>query len=399
MTFRTVKSLFVVIGGLSRGGCETHLSIVLPELVKRGYDVEIFLLGFRGPLAEVVESQGVRITAPWIESDPSRQRALAFRLFRIIAVAVQLFFRLVRARPTIVHFFLPASYQLGGPVSLFAGRFIRLMSRRSLDNYKHGNRFLETLEAWLHGHMDVLLGNSAAVTAQLTNEAPSGTRIELIYNGVDLPDATNRKAPETRDSFGASPDQLLLCVVANLIPYKGHTDLLHAITEAAPQLPNGWVLVLAGRDDGHGPALKNLAAELGISDHIKFLGSYDNVPALLQASDIFILPSHQEGFSNALLEAMASQTAIIATDVGGNAEAIQHGMTGLIVPPRNPQALSHAIVTLAADPDKRATFARASAQRARDCFSLKSCIDNYDRLYMDMIAQRMGRARLSLEKR
>jgi glycosyltransferase involved in cell wall biosynthesis len=385
---RRKKSLFVVIGGLSRGGCEMHLAMILPELIRRGYSVEIFLLGFRGPLAGEIERNGILITNPWIKSDPSKRNNIARRLLRLILVSIQMFFRLIWARPSIVHFFLPASYQLGGPISLLSGRSIRIMSRRSLNNYKRGNRALEGLEAWLHKRMDVLLGNSAAVVAELRNEAPASTQIELIYNGVNTPNPQSTSATEIRDSLKINPDQMVLCVVANLIPYKGHMDLLNAIHLVEKELPRNWVLLLAGRDDGLGPELNNLLVELGFSDRVIFLGSHSNIPALLQASDVFILPSHQEGFSNALLEAMVAKIAIIATDVGGNAEAIEHGVSGLLVPPRDPASLGEAIATLTNDETKRAVFATAAAKRAGHHFTLKACIDHYDKLYTSLLAQR-----------
>ena len=384
---RRNKSLFVVIGGLSRGGCEMHLAMILPELVRRGYNVEIFLLGFRGPLANELERAGVVITNPWIESGPSKRKNIVLRLFRLALVSIQMFFRLIRTRPGIVHFFLPASYQLGGPISLLSGRSIRIMSRRSLDHYKRGNRLLEGLEAWLHKRMDVLLGNSSAVIAELRNEAPASTRIELIYNGVSPPEVHSTSAIEIREHLKIGPDQMVICVVANLIPYKGHKDLLNAIHLIEKQLPVNWVLLLAGRDDGHGPELKNISNDFGFTKQVLFLGSHSNIPTLLQASDIFILPSHQEGFSNALLEAMAAKTAIIATHVGGNAEAVENGVSGLIVPPHNPVALGDAIVALTKNKMKRAAFAAAATERAQDHFTLKACVDRYDELYTSLLEQ------------
>ncbi|TFH42095.1 MAG: glycosyltransferase, partial [Lysobacterales bacterium] len=99
---------------------------------------------------------------------------------------------------------------------------------------------------------------------------------------------------------------------------------------------------------------------------------------------IFVLPSHEEGFSNALIEAMSAGLPIVATDVGGNSEAIEDGVSGIIVPPRNPPAIAAAVEVVAHCRDLRMRLGVAARNRVREKFSLDSCVDAYDALYRSL---------------
>ncbi|MGB6447563.1 MAG: glycosyltransferase, partial [Xanthobacteraceae bacterium] len=119
----------------------------------------------------------------------------------------------------------------------------------------------------------------------------------------------------------------------------------------------------------------------GMTDNIMWLGERPDVEELLSASDIFVLPSHQEGFSNALLEAMAARLPAVATAVGGNIDAVADNETGLLVPVRDPRALAAAILRLAQNADLRRSFGDAARRRVEERFSLQACVDRYEILY------------------
>ena len=206
--------------------------------------------------------------------------------------------------------------------------------------------------------MTAILGNSRSVVRELSEmEGVPARRLGLIYNGIDVArftDAGSRAA--TRAALGLGPQTLTLVIVGNLIPYKGHGDLLAALGQAAPRLPPDWRLLIVGRDEGIASSLQAQAAELGIGQKVCFLDTRNDVPEILNACDIGVLCSHQEGFSNAVLEGMASGLPMIVTDVGGNAEAVLDGECGIVVPPHDPARLADAIVRLANDPSLRAQF-------------------------------------------
>jgi glycosyltransferase involved in cell wall biosynthesis len=146
-------------------------------------------------------------------------------------------------------------------------------------------------------------------------------------------------------------------------------------------LPKPWIVVAVGRDECVGAALKQQAAALRVSGNIMWLGERSEVEDLLAASDIFVLPSHQEGFSNALLEAMAANLTVVATAVGGNVDAVIDNETGLLVDAGDPPALAAAMLRLAKDPQLRRRLAGAARARVEQQFTLEACVGHYEKLY------------------
>jgi glycosyltransferase involved in cell wall biosynthesis len=256
------------------------------------------------------------------------------------------------------------------------------MSRRNLNRYQRRHPLLASLERRLHRRVAAALGNSRAVVAELAAEGVPRQRLGLIYNGIDL-DAFAHVVPaaEVRARLDVDPAALVIITLANLIPYKGHADLLVALAEVADRLPAGWILLCAGRDDGAGPALRDRTQALGLAAHVRWLGLRDDVPSLLAASDLAVLASHEEGFSNSVLEGMAARLPVIVTAVGGNAEAVEHTVSGIVVPPRSPSELGAAILALAHDPARRRSLGEAAHARVAAQFTLPGCVARYQRLY------------------
>jgi len=363
--------IVVVSSRLDVGGTERHIARILPALQRRGLDIALYVMERGGPLEAHVAAQGVRVEG----SSPGgvlHWPKATFELARWLR----------RERPDVVHFFLPRPYVFGSLAAELAGHRLRLMSRRSLTVYRDKYPLLGGVERWLHRRTFGILGNSQAVMDQLAAEVDDHRKLGLIHNGIDLPSPvfTSRRR-QTRDLLQIPDGALVLAVIANLIAYKGHRDLITALALIKDQLPQPWRLLAIGRDDGIGADLKVQAQSLGIGDNILWLGERGDVDELLSASDMFILPSHQEGFSNALLEAMAARLPVIATAVGGNSDAVVEGETGSLVPVRDPRALAAAILRLARDSGLRASLGEAGRRRVELRFSLEACVDRYERLY------------------
>lgn len=362
--------ILIVTSRLDVGGAERHLARIVPELKRRGFDVALYVMERGGSLESDLTAGGIPIDGP------ERKR-----VFHWPRAAFALSRHLRRERPTVVHFFLPRPYLYGSIGAELAGHRRRIMSRRSLADYRARYPLLGIAERWLHGRTEVLLGNSLAVIGQLTAEAGDGRKVGLIYNGVELPQPVNSERRQCiRRSLGLADETLVMAVVANLIAYKGHRDLIAALARIASSLPP-WRLLVVGRDDGIGADLKRQAEAAQISSNILWFGERADVNDLLSASDIFVLPSHQEGFSNALLEAMAANIAPIATAVGGNPDAVIHNETGLLVSPHDPADLAQAILRLARDEPLRRRLANAARLRVQRYFSLEACIASYEMLY------------------
>ena len=366
----------IVSRRLDIGGTEKHIAQILPELRRRGIDASLFVLERGGALESPLAASGTPVFGPMFKKTV---------LFKRLRSAWHLFRHLRRHRPDIVHFFLPESYLVGSLASMFAGNKVHIMSRRSLANYQTRHPFLAPFERWLHSHTVVLLGNSRAVVGQLAQECSDLTKIGLIYNGVKrTPAISHDTRMKLRQDLGLSPDCLVLTIVANLIEYKGHRDLLDGLALVDDQLPQGWRLLIVGRDDGAGNLLKARAVANGINDHILWLGEHQDIDRFFSVADIAVLCSHEEGFSNSLIEAMAQGLPVIATAVGGNVDAVVHGETGLLVPVKAPKELGAAIVTLATESELRSRLGAAARSRAEDLFSVDVCGQRYMNLYTGM---------------
>lgn len=368
---------------LDVGGTEKHLLLIAPRLKELGWRPVIYCLWRRGQFASILAKAGIEVIGPDISSDARRAGfgytfSLLVSWLRLIAIVFQ-------RKPQIVHFYLPLAYMLGAPVALLARVPIKVMSRRSLNIYQRKRPLVHQIERWLHAQMATVLGNSEQVVRELVDqEGCPPEKVGLIYNGTDLSAIAAARRFDI-SILGIPAGSFILIMVANLIPYKGHADLLSALGEVAPEMLQPWHLICVGRDQGHGQALREQVAKLGLDNNVHFLGERNDVPQLLKAADIGVLSSHEEGFSNAVIEGMAAGLPMIVTNVGGNAEAVTDGETGLVVPAHDPSALGSAILQLASNAQLRSRMADAARVRAACEFAIESCVEKYDRLYRGLL--------------
>ncbi len=377
-----LRSIRIVIGTLGLGGAENHLCYILPCLVEMGWSVHVIVLSEEAPLASKLERAGVKVSVfPF-----SFKRPLSYgvRFLRITINLMRLWWSFVSDRRSLTHFFLPEAYVMGAAAKMLAfNSSSAVMSRRSLNDYQEKYIFIAFLEKFFFKRMRFILGNSQAVIKQLREEGVENDKLKLIYNGIDLsPFKAPQSASELRISLGLNPKKLLFVIVANLIPYKGHADLIEAL--ALADLKISWQLLIIGKDNGIQHKLENLATQKGINQHIMWLGQIVNPYTYLMASDIGLLVSHQEGFSNAILECMAAGLPMIVTDVGGNREAVTN-KCGLIIPSRNPQELSLAIKHLASNEKLRKIMGKKSQDRVFTEFNLQRCVEQYNGLYRSLL--------------
>jgi glycosyltransferase involved in cell wall biosynthesis len=235
--------------------------------------------------------------------------------------------------------------------------------------------------------MDVVMGNSSFVVQQLLLEEKSPIeRTGLIYNGVSPIVHSTSTQTELRDELNLSEKECVFTIVANLIPYKGHVDLIEAFKIVANRATQNWKLLIVGRDDGIGNYLRALVVEANLMQNITFLNARADARAILSVSNVGLLVSHEEGFSNAILEGMAEGLPMIVTDVGGNREAVDDEKTGLVIEARNPEALARSIMQLLENPSVRIEMGKKAKKRAFEKFSLARCVDQYDRLYTSLFS-------------
>jgi glycosyltransferase involved in cell wall biosynthesis len=278
--------------------------------------------------------------------------------------------------------YLPLTNFMGAVAGFFARVPLIITCRRGLGTHQDRHKWWRSCDRVANYLSHVVTANSRAVAEDtMARDGLLAAKIIVIRNGLDLLSfEPMRTYEDLRRDLGLDSDEIGLVCVANLIPYKGHADLFEALAKARTLMPP-FRLFVVGRDDGIGKELETLAAQLGIAERVVFLGSRKDVGTILGAMDVFVLASHEEGSSNALLEAMASGLPIIATDVGGNREALEGGRYGLIVPPRDPLALAVALHTVVSEMDAYREKATEAARYVRDKFSIQQLTESYIAIY------------------
>jgi glycosyltransferase involved in cell wall biosynthesis len=238
---------------------------------------------------------------------------------------------------------------------------------------------------------DCVVANSSAVRDWLVSIGLGKDHIRVIPNGIALSRFPSRPATfPIRRELGIDERAPLVVVVSRLNPAKGVDYFLKAVVTVAQQFPTARFLVVGSSyfDPSYKPSLEKLAMDLGLQNRVTFMGERNDVPAILQEATVSVLPSLSEGFSNALLEAMAAGLPVIATNVGGNPEIVQDGETGFLVPARDPKALSDAMSRVLASPELGVHLGQAGYERVSRNFSLASTVRQTEDLYNDLLGER-----------
>jgi glycosyltransferase involved in cell wall biosynthesis len=382
------KKLRYLIGTLCVGGAERHLSYVLPELRKRGWEIIVLTLStqVKGDLVPYLRENGIIVkTLPKFFGLSFLPQPIG-RCIRLAANFFRLSIDFLIDRESITHFFLPAAYIMGMTAAKIT--FLpaaKIMSRRSMNYYQQKRKLFFYLERYLHKQNDFVLGNSKGVVNQLhEEEGVPLSKLGLIYNGIETSNLQEFNNDAFRNELCVNTDTYLIVIVANLLPYKGHEDLLNALSKINPNLGDNWRLCVVGRDNGLLPKLKKLVSSLKLNDKILWLGSRNDVYNILATANLGVLCSHEEGFSNAIIESMSMGLPMVVTDVGGNSEAIIEKQCGLVVPPKSPEMLANAILWMYQNPKEAKQYGENGRQRVIEYFSIERCVDMYENLYNEL---------------
>lgn len=384
--------ILFLIGTLDVGGAERQLVELATRLRPEFEPVILCLSATRGPLAKTLEQAGVRVEAvgmPAVRNKRGLQRLSAAS--STPAALMRLVSTIRRYRPDVIHGFLFHGYILATMAGRLAGVPVVVGSRRSLSNFKRDRPMLQTLERRVNDRTDLIIANSEAVRQDvLHTEGVPADKVIVIYNGLET--ARYAAAPHNealrRDLVGK--DGPVALVVANFIAYKGHRYFLEAWARVVAAHPRA-VALFAG-DGAERAGCEMLANDLGLAERVRFLGTRSDVPALLKAADLLVHPSLEEGFCNAIVEAMAAGLPVVATNVGGNPEAVIEGETGYLVPPRDVTALSEGMISVWHRPDGGRSLGAAGAARVQAQFDMERMVTAYKTVYADLLARKEGSA-------
>ena len=239
-------------------------------------------------------------------------------------------------------------------------------------------RFSRTVLGVVARRADLVVANSAYIARQFDG-LPLRRPVRVIHNPVDLgkfdPEQADREA--ARRELGLDRRTVALAVVAQLTPWKGQDDAIRALAALRTDQGPNVALLLAGsaKFSGAGTQFDNrayerelheLASTLGVADRVHFLGERGDVPNVLAASDVLLLPSWQEAFGRIAIEAMAMGVPVAATATGGPAEIVRPGVDGLLLAPRQPDAWARGLEPLVESAELRARMGESGRERARD---------------------------------
>lgn len=387
---RAPRRILFSIGSLDQGGAELQLTTLAVDLARRGWDCHFFVFDDTGPHRGTLQRAGIPVYACNRFFAAQSHRRYPKRMSRPIPPVLGYIGTLLAVRPSVTQSFLP----LTNTISAVCGRLLRVpvvvTGHRAMQTHQsrsQGTLFADRIASWC---ADFATANSEAVARDVVATVGSDRKkIAVIPNGIDFSRFAGLPSrAEARSRLGIPPDVRVVMVVANLLPYKGHLDLVRVLpllTERHPELR----LVLVGADRGLGPSLVMEARILGVDDQLELHGPHSNPEQLLKAADVFVLPSHEEGFPNALIEAMSVGVPVVATAVGGIPEALDGGRRGVLVPARDPMALASAISDVLDNP----AAARARAEIARSemrSYDRVRMAESYEALY-ERLLHRAGR--------
>jgi glycosyltransferase involved in cell wall biosynthesis len=377
--------LIKVVPTLLCGGTENHFMTLSRALDPARFTVSFACLRRWGPfVAELMERR-----IPLEE-----YRVSTFRSMNALVQQARFARHVRRNHIQIVH-----TYSFYGDV--FAVPPARFAAPVVVASIRDRGPYLTPMQRRVQRHVcrlaDRVLVNAEAVRTWLVDEGYAPSNILVIPNGIDLrrfAEGANRA--EVRRSLGVADTARLVAVVSRLSRLKGLEDFLDAAAVVAATYPDARFLLV-----GEPSPIKNReyldelaarAARLGITDRVIFTGLRSDVPALLAAVDVSVMPSLNEALSNVLLESMAAGAPVVATNVGGTAEALVNGDNGLLIPPADPRALAEAIVQLLRHPSLARELGDRGRRTVSTRFSLDRMVASTEAVYDDLLTRKQRRA-------
>jgi glycosyltransferase involved in cell wall biosynthesis len=372
------KRVLQFIGSFHQGGSERQAVSLAGMLIAEGtFDVRIATLNNEGILKPTVAAIGA--------AEPVEFRLTSFYNARFFRQLRQCAEYLRRSEIDLVHTHDFYTNVFGMAAATLARVPVKITSKRETGELRsRAQRYVEKLA---FGRADAIVANSFAVRDHLTVNGIPTEKISVIHNGIDLvPIAAASMNDHLGEALLASNgNSRFVTLVANLRhPVKNVPMLLRAARHVTERDENVH-FIIAGEGEMR-DELQGLAVRLGVARNTHFIGRCDNVASLLAASDICVLTSKAEGFSNSLVEYMAAGKPVVATKVGGASEAIIDGETGYLVESDDDSALSTRLTELLADRAKARTVGAAARRAVTSKFSKTEQLSKVTDLYKGLIA-------------
>ena len=356
------------------GGSERQAVELAKGLDRSRFDPVVVCFQAEGPLAQELPSDVADVPAFSLEG---------FVSLTGVKQAIRFVYYLKEKRIDVVQCFDFYSNVFAIPLARLARVRVILGARR--EEVATKTPFQQRAQRWSYRLATGVVANAEAMKEQvLKNEGLDPRKVWIIHNGLNLSrfdqHAANRDLQRT-----TKPLMLTIAVIANLRPEKGHGIFLSAAQELRNRC--GQVRFVIAGDGPMRNDLNKTIQMLGLSDCVQMLGAVKDVPALLRSVDIAVLPSlKNEGFPNAVMEAMAASLPVVATDTGGTRELVVDGYTGFVVPAGESAALAEPLFRLCNDSELRRKMGEAGRLRIAQFFSTEKMVSRFEDLYAQLMA-------------
>jgi glycosyltransferase involved in cell wall biosynthesis len=376
------------VAGTSVGGDWFHDQV--NGLAKRGHVVRVVLPG-PGPLGDRLRASGIEATiVPFGLTRHARELPqLSAAEFRLL--------RLVRAfRPDVIHAHLLRATLACRVASLSHRHALRVSQAPGMPSL-HTPR-LQRLDRMTLFRDDVVIGSCRAIADQY--QEMGARRVAVSYYGCDV----HRLDPQTsgeefRQEFGLDMGTPVIGMVAHMYPtrlhrfhemgIKGHEVFLDAAPLILARTPSAHMFVVGDELAGDGTyrrALEARAAALGVAGKVHFTGHRHDIATVLAGLDIVVNPSLEESACYTMVEALLMERGVVASNVGGLPDTVQHGSTGLLIPPADPAALAAAVTELIADPRQRREMGRRGRQHCLHQFDIEATVATVESIYLQALS-------------
>lgn len=385
-------NVLILITKSNWGGAQRHVFDLASMLPRDTYDVEV-MAGGNGPLISRLIEAGVK-------ADGNLPIGRDINLLQDIAAFFKLIGAIRSRNPDVLHLHSSKIGVLGALAGRLAGvpRVVFTCHGWAFNEDRSVlSKTLIRLAYWITMFLcHSVVAVSETVRNQVAHWPVVPKKISVVYNGI-APGThfsrTNARfelakmAPRIKGAIADIPEsrQVWIGTVAELHPIKGHEYALRALRMHLDQAAHSkretrtiYVVIGAGQEADH---LAALAIQLGLEEHVFFLGHVDDAYQYLKAFDIFLLPSLSEALAYVLLEAGLAQTAVVATAVGGIPEVVEDMQSGVLVQPRNERELAHAISFMIEHPTERKKYGAALRERVLERFSLDEMIEKIQEVY------------------
>jgi glycosyltransferase involved in cell wall biosynthesis len=367
MSPRPRTRVLYVIWSLKMGGAERVVFDLARRLDRQLFEPMVCCLNFKGDLAPDLEAAGVPVFV--MDKRPGLDPALVPRLARLMR----------RQHVDVVHAHLWTSSFWGRLGALVARVPAVVVTEHNLDHWRRPWHLLA--DRLLARTTDEFLFVSREVEGFYRERlALAPERGQVVHNGVERPPLEDLPDPQTARARLGIPSGPVVGVVGRLEARKGHVFFLEAMARLKETRPGARGLIVG--DGVERSTLESRCRQLGLGDTVRIVGFWPDLSEALAALDVFVLPSLMEGHPLAILEAMAAGLPVVATDVGGTAEAVDDGRSGLLVPAGDGAALADAIATLLDDPEGAARMGREARRALEERFSLDVTVRRNEDVYL-----------------